>query len=495
MHTNKGAIVVGAGIAGIAAAIRLQLKGYEVQVYEANAYAGGKLTELKAHGFRFDKGPSLFTMPQYVDELFLLAGKDPKAYFEYQKLDEICRYFYTDGLSLKASANIDEFAREIEKHSHSKAHEVLDFMKYSARIYNITHRVFLERSLHKIRSYMHWDTLKSLLRFLRIDALRTQDKANKNFFKDPRIAQLFNRYATYNGSNPYTAPATLNVIPHFEYHFGAYFPKGGMYYIVKALLQLATDLGVKFHYHKKVNAITWDQLTKQVKGIEIDKEFIPASIVVSNLDIYFTYTKLLKDLPAPKRLLQQERSSSALIFYWGMRGLEPRLGLHNIFFAQDYEQEFKTLWLEKLVAPDPTVYVHISSKQEAQDAPENCENWFVMINVPSNSGQDWPSLIAEARKNILKKLEQQLQRSIENHIVFEEVLDPRAIEAQTGSYAGALYGNSSNNKFAAFLRHANFSAKLKGLYFCGGSVHPGGGIPLALLSAKIVAELIPGPKH
>ncbi|PWS27363.1 phytoene desaturase [Pedobacter yonginense] len=484
------AIIIGAGIAGIAAAIRMAIKGFDVDVFESNAYPGGKLAEINAEGFRFDAGPSLFTMPQYVDELFKLAGKNPSDYFKYEKLDEICRYFYEDGLEITASADLNKFAHEVETKTNSTAQEVNTLLKKSETIYEVTNRVFLERSLHKIKSYLHWDTLKSVFRFGQIDAFRTQSQANQAFFKDKRIAQLFNRYATYNGSNPYQAPATLNVIPHFEYHFGAFLPKKGMYSITTSLVKLAEDLGVHFHYNKKVAEIHYKAQggKQQVEGITCNGEFINANIVISNLDIWFTYKNLLKNFAAPKKLLQQERSSSALIFYWGIKGIHPELGLHNILFAEDYKAEFDCIWKEKSIYKDPTIYVNITSKHIENDAPEGCENWFVMINVPANNGQNWDALIAQARKDILNKFNRILKKDISNAIVFEQILDPRSIETKTGSYQGSLYGNSSNNQFAAFLRHANFSSKINNLYFCGGSVHPGGGIPLALLSAKIIDQ-------
>lgn len=481
------AIVIGAGIAGIASAIRLSVKGYEVDVFEANSKPGGKLAEIKMNGFRFDAGPSLFTMPQYVDELFELAGKNPKDYFEYIKLKEICRYFYEDGLRLNASADLDKFAKEIEEKTSSTAKEIDRYLNRSETIYNITHRVFLERSLHKLKSYLHWDTLKSIFRFGQIDAFRTQAKANRSFFKDDRVAQLFNRYATYNGSDPYQAPATLNVIPHFEYHYGAFLPKNGMYSIVIALVKLAEELGIRFHYNQKVEEIIYSNKPKsEVQGVKVNDKTYKADVVVSNLDIWFTYKKLLKNIAQPKKLLNQERSSSALIFYWGMDGNYSDMGLHNIFFAEDYQKEFNAIWKDKTISSDPTVYVNISCKHIRGDAPIDSENWFVMINVPANNGQNWDVLIKEARANIIQKISRILNRNIEKDIICEQVLDPRNIEVKTGSYQGSLYGNSSNNQFSAFLRHPNFSSKVKNLYFCGGSVHPGGGIPLALLSAKII---------
>jgi len=484
------AIIIGAGIAGIASAIRMTVRGYEVEVFEANAYAGGKLAEINVDGFRFDAGPSLFTMPQYVDELFELAGKNPQDYFQYEALDEICRYFYEDGLKLTAHADLNKFADEIEQKTSSSANEVHQFLNKSKIIYEVTHKVFLERSLHRIKSYLHWDTLKSVFRFGQIDAFRTQAKANKSFFKDERVAQLFNRYATYNGSNPYQAPATLNVIPHFEYHFGAFIPKQGMYSITTSLLKLAEELGVKFHFNTKVEEIISNVKDGKLRaqGIRYKNQIQNADIIISNLDIWFTYKNLLKNFPAPKKLLQQERSSSALIFYWGIKGNYPELGLHNILFAENYNTEFNAIWKDKTIDHDPTVYINITSKHIKTDAPDGCENWFVMINVPANNGQQWNELILEARTNILNKISRILGKEIEKNIVCEQILDPRSIESKTGSYQGSLYGNSSNNQFSAFLRHPNFSSKIKGLYFCGGSVHPGGGIPLALLSAKIIDQ-------
>jgi phytoene dehydrogenase-like protein len=231
---------------------------------------------------------------------------------------------------------------------------------------------------------------------------------------------------------------------------------------------------------------------QKAKAVKVNGDFVYGNLIVSNMDVWFTYHKLLKLYPHlfPKKILSQERSSSALIFYWGIKKQFPQLSLHNIFFSADYKAEFDHIWKEKNIYNDPTVYLNISSKYKPDDAPEGCENWFTMINVPANTGQDWDSLIAKARENILKKLTCILGDDISQHIVCESVLDPRGIESKTSSYQGSLYGTSSNGQFAAFLRHANKASPIKNLYFCGGSVHPGGGIPLCLLSAKIVSDWV-----
>ena len=487
----KKAIIIGSGIAGIACAIRLAVKGYEVEVFEANSYPGGKISQFKKDGFRFDAGPSLFTMPQYVDELFILAGKDPKDYFTYQKLDVLCQYFYEDGTKLTAYADQDKFADEVSAITGESPSAIKKYKANSRNIYNITYHVFLERSLHQLKTFLRWNTIKSIFRIGQIDAMRNMHKANESFFKDERMVQFYDRYATYNGSNPYIAPATLNVIPHIEQHFGAFFPDGGMYSIIAALVKLAKSLGVKFNYNSRVDEIVLHG--KKAKGIRVNGGMAFADIIVSNMDIYFTYTKLImySQNLYDQKSLKQERSSSAVIFYWGINKAFPKLGLHNIFFSADYKAEFDHIWQKEDIYHDPTVYLNISSKFKPDDAPAGCENWFVMINVPRNTGQSWDAMIANAKQNILAKLSKNLGEDITKQIISETVIDPRVIESKTSSFQGSIYGNSSNSKFAAFLRQANRSSKIKNLYFCGGSVHPGGGIPLCLLSAKIVSDAVP----
>jgi len=490
MPPKPQAIIIGAGIAGIATAIRLAIKGYAVRVFEANSYPGGKLSQIEQKGYRFDAGPSLFTMPHYVDELFILAGHDARKEFNYQKLEAICNYFYPDGVTFTAYADEAKFAGEMPTRIHNQAKAIKRYFQNSATIYSITDHVFLQRSLHRLKTYLRWDTLKSVLQLPRIDAFRTMHQANQHCFADKHLVQYFDRFATYNGSNPYQAPATLKVIPHLEQHLGAYFPEGGMYSITTALVNLAESLGVQFKYNSPVEEIVLER--RKAKGVKVKGKLVEADEVVSNMDVWFTYHKLLQQYPKlhPKRILQQERSSSALIFYWGIKKQFAQLDLHNIFFSADYEAEFNAIWKQKTISADPTVYLNISSKLKPDDAPTGCENWFVMINVPANVGQDWDRLIAEARENILTKLSAQLGEDIKTLIATESILDPRSIESKTSSYQGSLYGTSSNGQFAAFLRHANRSSKIKNLYFCGGSVHPGGGIPLSLLSAKIVSEWV-----
>lgn len=482
------AIVVGAGIAGIASSIRLANQGYEVEVYEANTYLGGKLTEKRLGAYRFDAGPSLFTMPDLVDELFRLSDLDAKAHFEYSSLEEICRYFYEDGTRLTAFSDKKKLLKELEEKVNADPAKVEQYLDKSAYIHKHTGELFLEKSLHKISSYLNWSTFVSILNLPFLNIFTNMDKVNKRALGNEKLRQLFNRYATYNGSNPYKAPGILNIIPHLEYNMGAYFPKDGMHSITKSLVKLAEQNGVVFHCSSPVSKILVD--SGKAIGIESKGVKLLADKVICNMDVVPAYKNLMPEQKQPEKILKQERSSSALIFYWGIKKEFPELDLHNIFFSNDYAGEFKAIFEEKSLMDDPTVYVNITSKYSKADAPAGCENWFVMINVPCNDGQDWDDLIAKARAHIISKLNRLLDCDIESLIEEEAILEPRTIESKTSSYKGALYGTSSNSRMAAFFRHPNFSRKIKDLYFCGGSVHPGGGIPLALSSAKIVGDLI-----
>ncbi|MDW7692422.1 1-hydroxycarotenoid 3,4-desaturase CrtD [Flammeovirgaceae bacterium SG7u.111] len=485
---NKTACIIGAGIAGLATAIRLSQLGYKVTVFEANAYPGGKLTEFEQDGYRFDAGPSLFTMPQYVTELFQLSSKNPDDYFKHKRLPVICSYFYEDGTELTAYADHNKLVKEFEDKLGEDPESIRKFIAKSKEMYDLTKNVFLKKSLHKLSTYLNIGTLKSFLQLYKLDINKTMDEVNTSYFKNPKTVQLFNRYATYNGSDPYQAPATLNIIPHLEYGYGAFLPKGGMHSITKAIFRLAKDVGVTFHFSSPVSQIMVEK--KTVKGIKVAGKVHRYDLVVSNMDMVNTYKKLLPNNPHPNRLLNQPKSSSALIFYWGIKKQFEQMDVHNIFFSEEYQQEFETIFKSKDIFDDPTVYVNITSKVEKKDAPEGCENWFVMINVPNDQGQDWQAFIEKARKSILAKLSRILGEDVAVLIETEAILDPPTIEKRTSSFGGALYGNSSNNPFAAFLRHPNFSGSFKNLYFCGGSVHPGGGIPLCLLSAKIVGDLV-----
>jgi len=485
---DKKAIVIGSGIAGLAVALRLKHKGYDVTIFESNSYPGGKIYNLEQDGYRFDTGPSLFTLPNLVDELFLLFNENPKDYFTYTKRDTICNYFWEDGTRFIVSADKNSFVNELVDTFQVGKTEIVKYLSKNKEKYDLTSSIFLEKSLHKLGTYFSMSTLKALTLSYKLDINQSLNDTNKYHFKDDKLVQLFNRYATYNGSSPYKTPGIMSMIPHLEMDLGTFLPVGGMKEISESLYRFALKKGIHFKFNEEVEKISIQN--KEVKGIVSKKGEYEAEIVVSNSDIFTSYSSLLKDDLPPKKIIKQERSSSAIIFYWGIQKTFPELDLHNILFSKNYETEFDQIFNKQTVSDDPTIYINITSKVEGLDAPEGCENWFVMINTSANFDQDWDELIIQSKNNIVSKINSILKTDIEKYIVCESILDPRSIESKTKSHRGSLYGASSNSKFAAFLRHPNFTRKVKGLYFCGGSVHPGGGIPLCLLSAKIVSDMI-----
>lgn len=482
------ALIVGSGIAGIASAIRLTARGYQVDVFEANSYPGGKLSEFTVGNYRFDAGPSLFTLPEEVEALFRLVGENPADHFPYHKLDIVCHYFWEDGTRILAHSDIQKFASEVEEKLQVPAEKVTQALSRSEFIYDHLAPLFMHRSLHQWSTWTNPQALKSYLKMGKLGIFSTMNQANEEHFGHPKLVQLFNRYATYNGSDPYQTPATLNIIPHLEFNRGAYFPTRGMHDITLSLVKLAERIGVKFHLNARVEEILVEN--NRAVGIQVGGRQVFGDLVVNNMDMVNAYKTILRKQKQPKKLLEQPKSSSALIFYWGVKKNFTELGLHNILFSDDYRTEFEHIFKKGSIYADPTVYINITSVLKPDDAPQGSMNWFTMVNVPNNQGQDWDAMIREARKNIMDKINRMLGTDLEPLIEAESILDPRTIESRTSSAQGALYGNSSNNRFAAFLRHANYSSTIENLFFCGGSVHPGGGIPLALLSAKIMTEFV-----
>jgi phytoene desaturase len=485
----KKIIVIGAGLGGLSASIYLANRGFEVEVYEMNDKPGGKSGEIKLKGYRFDTGPSLLTMPFVIEKIFQDSNENINDFLKIKELEVLTKYFYPDGTIINAFSDKNKFAEEVNKKTGEREENILNLLKYAKKIYDLTADVFIFNSLEKTIKFKSFFNINLLKRIFQIDGTRTMYNAIKSYINDPRIQQIFLRFATYNGSNPYLAPATLNVIAHIEHNQGAYYPEDGIYSIPNSLYKLAIKKGVKFNFNSKVDEILINE--NKAYGIKINGNTIPAECIISNVDVNTTYRKLINQkLKILKSLDKLELSSSVLVFNWGIKKTFTVLDIHNILFSKDYKKEFKEIFNEGKLPTDPTIYINISSKYNKNDAPEGCENWFVLINTPYNKDIYWENEALKAKKIILEKITKFLKVDIENLIECEEILSPKDIEYETGSYMGSLYGISSNTKTSAFRRHPSMSKEIRNLFFCGGSVHPGGGIPLVLESGRLVAEKI-----
>lgn len=487
---NRKIGVIGGGLGGLTAAIRLAKLGFNVDLFEQNETVGGKANSISIDGFRFDTGPSLLTMPFVLNELFDFVDEDINDYIQLQSLDILCKYFYSDGLTVNAYSDRGKLINEFSSKFGESETSFEKYFEYSKQIYDLTAELFLFKSFSEISTFCNLSALKTLLQINKLDTFRTMHVANESFFSNKKAIQLFDRYATYNGSNPYFAPATLNIIQHVEYNLGAFIAKKGIYSISLALESIAKKVGVNIYKSSKVEQIFHEK--KRVDGLVINGNVKKYHAIISNSDVNNTYKNLLGDNSSKSAIkyYKLQPSSSAIVFYWGVKGNYDNLEIHNILFSDDYKNEFDEIFTKQSVPIDPTIYIYVSSKFNTDDAPPNSENWFVMINAPFNSGQEWNFEIEKLREIIIRKIERQLGIALRENIVSESILNPLQIETKTSSMYGSLYGISSNNKYAAFLRQRNRSKEYKGLYFCGGSAHPGGGIPLVLLSGKITAELV-----
>lgn len=479
----KNVIVIGAGLGGLAAACRLAKAGFSVRLFEKNANVGGKVNFVEAGGYKFDTGASLLTMRHVLEDLFAFCGRSAADYLRILPLEPICRYFWTDGTRFDASQDVEKTEREIERIEPADAANFRRYLADSKQKYEVAERTFLARSVNDLPRLLTPEYLPDLLK---ISTLKTLDRHNAAYFKSAKMRQLFNRFATYNGSSPFQAPATFALIPYVEFGLGAWYARGGMYEIPRALERLAIELGVKIFTSAEVEKIVVEN--KTAVGIKVNGESIGADFVVANSDAIETYRSLLP----VKKFQNREPSCSGFVLLLGTRKKFDQLAHHNIFFSDDYRAEFDALFKEKIPAPAPTVYICATSRTDSTQAPAGHENLFVLVNAPyTNERTNWEREKQNYRDLIIRKLERDFGlEGLEDSIDFEQIITPADFEEKYRANRGSIYGISSNGVFSAFLRVPNRSREIANLYFAGGATHPGGGIPLVLLSGKMAAEMI-----
>lgn len=485
----KKIAVCGAGIGGLSSAVILSSKGYEVEIFEKNQTTGGKMGEFRRDGFRFDTGPSVITMPYVFEDFFRDAGKDFKDYAELKELYISCRYFWSDDTVFNSYSNKERLSAELtDVFGNSGRDSFFRYLDYGKLFYELSKDNFLGSEFN-IRSYLTMDGIKNLTKFI---SGRSMNDISNKFFKNEKLRQLMNRYATYSGSTPYLNPQFFSIIPFIEYNFGSYYVKGGIYKIAESLTALCQEFNVKINYGYEL---------KDIKSIDdriVNLEFESSAEGIKstdNFDIVISNFTNNRKLIYKDYFKNDDWSCSGFIMYLGMDFRSDILSHHNILFSDNYENEFLDIFERKIPAEDMTVYISISNKEEYIDAPEGCDNWFVLVNAPFlNEKFTWDD---KTKKHYCSRILDRIDSfnltdggSIRNRIKFCEIFTPDDIRQKYNSEFGSIYGLSSNTLYTLLKRPKNKSERYSNLYFTGGNTHPGGGVPLCMLSAKIVSEMI-----
>ncbi len=459
------AAIIGAGVGGLTCAALLAHAGRRVTVFERNERVGGKLNWLEEGGFTWDMGPSLLTMPYVFENLWRKLGRTLADDLTLLPLPVTCRYRWTDGTV------IDEDAAFWQRPG------VAQFLAYTRGLYDLSADAFLHHPLEEWWRQVNWKNLPHLRHLPKIASFKTMDQVVRRFFgHDPHLVQLFDRFATYNGSSPYLTPAAFNIIPYVEATFGGWYVKGGMYEIARALERICREEGVEF------------RLGQEVKGDELRGRF---DDIVCNQDVL----SFQRDEPAMRRkIARTDPSISGFILYLGVGRQYSQLSHHNIFFSDDYPAEFRQLFDDRQPADEPTIYVAVHAKADPDRAPPGCENWFVLVNAPAlapDGRVDWPAIAQEYGDRIIERLETRFGfQGLRGNIRVRRHFTPADFQTRYLAHAGSLYGFASHGVRAAFQRPKLQRVGTDNFHFVGGSTHPGGGLPLVSLSGQMVADKI-----
>ncbi|BBH19976.1 diapolycopene oxygenase [Paenibacillus baekrokdamisoli] len=489
--SSKNIIVVGGGLGGLSAAIRLRADGHMVTVLEKNERAGGKLNIRAGKGYTFDTGPSILTMPWVLEQLFASAGRSLSDYLKLSRIEPQWRTFFEDGVQIDLDGDLPQLLAKVGELSRHDRERLLPYLEHARKLYDLSIKSFYKSSLSGRTDLRHHHSLKELLA---MDPLKTVAQTTANYFDSPHLRQLLNFLVMYVGSSPYSAPAILTQLAYVQLGLGIFYVEGGMYNIARAMLKLLEELSVEVRTNAEVSSIVVEN--GQAAGVRLaNGDLMLADIIVCNKEVIPAYSSLLGDYApaaaAQKKLAKFVPSVSGHVLLLGVNRTFPNMKHHNFFMSKDPEREFHRIFVERLPAEDPTVYVGISSKTDSQQAPDGKENWFVLTHVPALQGEEsWIYRREYYRELVLEKLERMGATGLRSAIEFEYDFVPDDLQALYGSNGGSIYGVVSNRKLNGGFKIASRSTVVDKLYFVGGSVHPGGGVPMVTLSGQLTADLI-----
>ena len=490
--------VIGGGLGGLAAACTLAARGHKVVLFERNEWLGGKAAELSGQGFRFDMGPTIVTKPSVLRRIFDEAGRRMEDYLRLVRLDPQWRCFFQDGSSLDLLQSTEAMAQNLNRFTKDDlaGDEFQRFMKFSARMDDISERFFFNRPIGGLRDMFE---LKSAFNFemlrdvLAMQMGRSVAAIVRKYNRDARVAQMIDHYTQYVGSSPYGSPAVLCGIAHIQSNEGIWYPMGGVRSVPNALERLAQELGVEICLSSSVKRILTQ--SHRVVGVQLQSgEDIALAAVISNCDAVRTHRELLdfQEANAFEKRRSYEPACSGVVLYLGLNRRYEHLAHHNFIFSRDPHEEFDWIYRRGEAAPDPTCYIAATSFTDPNTAPKGGEALYVLVHAPYlRPHHDWKTYLPVYRQKIIDKLKQTGQMpDIESRIVFERALTPQDIHERYNVLNGAIYGLASHGKFLGAFKPNNRSPDIQGLYLAGGAAHPGPGMPMVLMSGWIAADAL-----
>ena len=490
---KKRVIVIGSGLGGISAAISLAQEGYAVAIHEKNAQIGGKLNVLKAQGYSFDLGPSILTLPHLFGRLFERSGRKLEDYIPIRTLRPHWRNFFEDGTVVDLYPEPEKMAEQARKVGEDPVN-VERFLKYSADLYELVNDGYFEQGLDTSDDFAKF---YGLWKFTKFDLFRTMHGGVKRFLKTRYLQDVFDYFIKYVGSSAYHSPAFMNCLPNIQFRYDLWYVDGGLYNIAIGLGKLMTELGVEVHLNSEVAEVR--KQGESVTGIVTkDGAFHAADILVSNMEVIPAYEKLLREDTQFLRTLEKyEPACSGLVLELGLDCQYPQLAHHNFFFSDEQREHFHTVFRKRQLPPDPTIYLVAASRTDPTVAPPGCDCLKILPHIPFIDDKN--PLTREDylafKERVVDKLERMGLKDLRQHVVFEHCWTPLDIQQQYYSNKGSIYGVVSDRFKNLAFKAPKQSTKYPNLFFAGGSVNPGGGMPMVILCGQNVAKKVVAWDH